>query len=628
MAYVTFTNLKDWQYDSGLKTLKHNPVSGVTVVAATDLFTSTAHGLVAGDRLIFTTTTTLPAGLALNTTYYVIASGLTANDFKVSATLAGTTIDATDTGTGTHSWSCRRLVQTLYSEVQNEFDELTQLDDTVPMKYNTPTEYELINGWTFDAAGSVAYLYGGSIHVMGTGDLWANFYTLGTIAADAVVYWDQNGSIVTTHPGYQLGHIDQLINVSPLGVDTDTRNVTVFARTWGDAYDNFQIQSPTTGGRNPVPLSTATDLNNATSSATVSAYGITITPGSPTYDFDQDGTAEAYDITIDCNGKTALQTYEYLKYITRAAETTTISGVKGQFYRYVSSAYAESKAAPFGTYAGGKFFGARGILLTNFNASDANNIILIDAAGVIRQAPTSISVAINSIVSGDRAYMARSAFASGVTVVAATDLFTSTGHGLLVGTKITFTTTTTLPAPLVAGTVYFVIASGLTANDFKISTTLSGSALDITTTGTGTHSWQAPYLPRKNQFTIASTTATTLVVNETVPNDIASTGVIRVADNRYAYTALNKATKTFTVSTNPTGEAGGANCYVPLIDKQTSSTSESVSLTYVADFAVVVFVRKYTAGAGNTILPFENVGTVTNTGLTVSAIRTSDTVAS
>jgi hypothetical protein len=75
------------------------------------------------------------------------------------------------------------------------------------------------------------------------------------------------------------------------------------------------------------------------------------------------------------------------------------------------------------------------------------------------------------------------------TADAATDLLTTAGHGLVVGTPIRFTSTTTLPAGLTAGTTYYVIASGLTADDFKVSATLGGSAVDITSVGTGTHSW-------------------------------------------------------------------------------------------------------------------------------------------
>jgi|GEM_PF-3627509 len=75
----------------------------VTAVAATNLLTTAGHGLLANTPVRFTTTGTLPGGLSLATTYYVIASGLTANDFKVSATVGGTEVDITTAGTGTHS---------------------------------------------------------------------------------------------------------------------------------------------------------------------------------------------------------------------------------------------------------------------------------------------------------------------------------------------------------------------------------------------------------------------------------------------------------------------------------------------------------------------------------------------
>ncbi len=73
-----------------------------TATAATNLINRTAHGFVAGNQVTFGTTGTLPAGLSIVTPYYVIASGLTADVFKVSATLGGSEIDITDTGTGTH----------------------------------------------------------------------------------------------------------------------------------------------------------------------------------------------------------------------------------------------------------------------------------------------------------------------------------------------------------------------------------------------------------------------------------------------------------------------------------------------------------------------------------------------
>lgn len=75
-----------------------------TVTTATDLITSSAHGRAAGSRVRFRTTGTLPAGLAIDTDYFVSATGLTANDYKVSLSNGGPIVDITTTGTGTQTW--------------------------------------------------------------------------------------------------------------------------------------------------------------------------------------------------------------------------------------------------------------------------------------------------------------------------------------------------------------------------------------------------------------------------------------------------------------------------------------------------------------------------------------------
>jgi len=70
--------------------------------AVTNIITSAAHGLVNGNTVKLTTTTTLPGGLSLATTYYVISA--TTNTFKLSLSSGGSEVDITDTGTGTHSF--------------------------------------------------------------------------------------------------------------------------------------------------------------------------------------------------------------------------------------------------------------------------------------------------------------------------------------------------------------------------------------------------------------------------------------------------------------------------------------------------------------------------------------------
>ena len=73
--------------------------------AVTDICTAVAHGLKTGDKVRLTTTTTLPAGLSLATTYFVIY--LTVDTFSLASSdalsVAGTAVNVTDTGTGTHT---------------------------------------------------------------------------------------------------------------------------------------------------------------------------------------------------------------------------------------------------------------------------------------------------------------------------------------------------------------------------------------------------------------------------------------------------------------------------------------------------------------------------------------------
>ena len=72
-----------------------------------------------------------------------------------------------------------------------------------------------------------------------------------------------------------------------------------------------------------------------------------------------------------------------------------------------------------------------------------------------------------------------------VTADASTDKLTLNGHGMADTTKVQFTTTGTLPAGLSLATTYFVRDSA--TNDFKVALTSGGSAIDITNTGSGTH---------------------------------------------------------------------------------------------------------------------------------------------
>jgi hypothetical protein len=60
-------------------------------------------------------------------------------------------------------------------------------------------------------------------------------------------------------------------------------------------------------------------------------------------------------------------------------------------------------------------------------------------------------------------------------------------HKLLENYTITFSTSNTLPNPLLAGEAYWVSANDLTDTEFSVSTVKNGTPVSITTAGTGTH---------------------------------------------------------------------------------------------------------------------------------------------
>ena len=80
--------------------------ASVTIDVSTDTFTTvSAHPLVANDQITLNATDgTLPTGLAEATTYFVISSGLTSNNFKISLTQGGSSVDITGAASGTYQF--------------------------------------------------------------------------------------------------------------------------------------------------------------------------------------------------------------------------------------------------------------------------------------------------------------------------------------------------------------------------------------------------------------------------------------------------------------------------------------------------------------------------------------------
>jgi hypothetical protein len=290
-------------------------------------------------------------------------------------------------------------VLSLYSWMMDVFDDASQMDDDVPMSAQTPTEFSLINGWTIPDA-SYPYLKGGAINDTTNDDLWAAVYTLGGIVSGAQIYIIQNDAEIA--PWWSTGHIDVLVKVRDSGAEIDNGKLLLMIRDLAATFDHFEVDC-TAGGRNAVPLATSSDLNNQTAGATLAGYSdITTTFGAVAKNLNNGSGAVTYNCVVNCAGRPLSQVYEYLKYVTRHNSASTINGDAGEEYLAAAAGYAEVKQAPFGTFAGGKFFGARGIWIENYDAADAKNFQLIDASGATQIPPNVVPVKVTSVVAGDR----------------------------------------------------------------------------------------------------------------------------------------------------------------------------------------------------------------------------------
>lgn len=92
LAYVADAGSTTTSANARIRIDKNNIrfINNVSITVSTGLLTTpAAHGLAANNMVTLYTTGTLPTGLTAGTTYYVISSGLTTTQFKLSATLGG-----------------------------------------------------------------------------------------------------------------------------------------------------------------------------------------------------------------------------------------------------------------------------------------------------------------------------------------------------------------------------------------------------------------------------------------------------------------------------------------------------------------------------------------------------------
>lgn len=560
---------------------------------------------------------------------------------------------------------------------------------------------------------------------------WANMYSIGTIESNTAIYIVQDGVKLTSW--WPVGHVDVLIRVREIGSTTgensgDLGQLFIGAREYTKLYDHF-VSTGITGGRNPVPLATAADLNNTTGqyqtvvttasaaivagetftadansnkqgtitsvtgtfpnltiqyylsgtaltapvnadacttstgktftvvtpSSVVAGYtNIAMTFGDTSQNLNNGNGAKDYDVIIDCAGRSVAQMYEWLKFITRrgytnspqileyGTGTTADTAINGEQYIDLLTSFTPVKASPFGTFAGGKFFGAQGVWITNYASTDAQNFQLIDATGTTQIPPNTVNVTVSAVVAGDRigvfVLTAEAGTVKKDTYSSATS-GNNTGDGDFVITGGTIDNETPQSGVLrvvqmgtatrVEQQYYYASWSSATftlnsstARGLSLAVTgaVGGSSTILTDTSATFQTWKVSVGDTITNTTDGSTATVVSVDSQTQITTTALTGGTgNTYENLDVFTFASFLTQTY---------VSGDKAYVPIINEVAVGTSVSNSLIKRklvdggANIPVMVRVRQ-----GKIILPFEIETIIGDNGMSQAAIRTPDTIA-
>jgi hypothetical protein len=343
-----------------------------------------------------------------------------ASDFSISATgdirhVSGTEIYSV---LDLHAW-----LQDLADNATASGNDSLDILSPNPSRLDGPRDAAVASRLNLLTSGAVAfnldddaaqYINFGSIKQAGGDVQYSGLRTIGGIVAASPVYVVQSGNKLTKF--WADGHIQILVKVRTGGAFIDSGAVTAFSRKWGQTYSHFDTNLAA-GGESAAALSTAIDSAIVLTEAQAAALSskVAVTFGDTTQDLGNGNGAKLYkgSITLS-NGGTLQEAYQYLQYLTRETSSATLNSVPGWRYRVLDASYSEVVSAPFGTFAGGTFFAARGWWVTGVLPAEATRYQLIAHDGTVQVPPTVVGITVGNLVAGDRILVSRADGSGGV----------------------------------------------------------------------------------------------------------------------------------------------------------------------------------------------------------------------
>lgn len=358
---------------------------------------------------------------------------ITATDFTIDS--SGNIRQAAAFVPGTHT---RYSTLELHAWLQDLADNSAPAgDDLVSILGNNPSELAgkrnasrpmaltLLPNFNINDATAQWFKFG-SIEQNSGADLYTGLKVLGSLVANSPIYITQSNAKITKYwQDADASNFQILVKAKASGTLIDSGNVVVFSRKYGQTYSHFDVNLAA-GGEQAAALSTSLDTNVDTGvmtpavcagyfstaiggTATPGTQKITLAYGDTTQDLGGGQGSLLHKGTITLDGSITLaQAYQALMWACSESSTITFNSIPGWRYRVLpGQAYAENIAAPFGAFAGGKWFVAQGWWLTGVQAADSKNYQLVSHTGVTETPPTSVAIQVGGVVAGDYVLVAR-----------------------------------------------------------------------------------------------------------------------------------------------------------------------------------------------------------------------------
>ena len=470
---------------------------------------ASGHGLQPGAIVKFSSTGTLPTGITANQEYYVLLSGFTVTQFRISA-LAGNNTAVTFVGAGAGTHSFIRVFEVLMpgnrSMLSNDFTQVADLGYGLVTTNGGLTE--AVSMFTYYCQISYYSLNGGQIRSIGGSSAHGNFalvaeasdplevptptgfYTdlaqTATVYAASVDTLNERGENVLylnyddffPLPGSELeiNHAGQIVRYATTTAsieDLATKRIKINISTGGGLVAAIPHGQRITIRNNSFHVLHGDIVDVATRPSTA-----LIMNDSPFVYRQLEFTD--YDSTFDLETYTITSINYATGVITTDINHRQRAGYQIRFVKPPGAVLPNEITAGVEVVDGTIYFIKTAPTPTTFTISltETGSGITTFTGSALAGSPTVVPYGLALAQSRENYdYIELTVYEPGVETGAANSItsvstggntFTKNSHGLTAGQPVRFTASV-LPAGLTASVVYFVTTSGLTANDFSVS---------------------------------------------------------------------------------------------------------------------------------------------------------------